>query len=169
MKFLILAVLLCLSIEIIHAQTFEKSYGGPGTETGVDVATLSDQSIILVGTSNSYGNGGDDIVVTKTDSTGLLLWSRYFGGLYNDNGKAVAIGGDDAIYACGVKMGSSPGSEDILLTKISKDGVVLWTKTFCRSNHKNFISTKNNIINNISICTSISFSPKNYTIFRNFC
>ncbi len=134
MKFLILAVLLCFATELIHAQTFEKSYGGPGTETGVDVATLTDQSIILVGTSNSYGNGGDDIVVTKTDSAGLLLWSRYFGGLYNDKGKGVAIGSDNAIYACGVKMGASAGTEDILLTKISKDGVVLWTKTYGGTN-----------------------------------
>lgn len=130
MKNAFLTTVLFLSYLFSNAQRFEKYYGGLGADNGVDIAVLSDQSIVSVGTSNSYGHGGDDIVVTKTDSAGLLLWSRYFGGAYNDQGKSIAVSNNDDIYVCGVLMGASAGSEDIQLSKISKDGLVIWTKTY---------------------------------------
>lgn len=143
MKNTFITILLLLTFLFSKAQRFEKYYGGPGADYGVDVSVMSDQSIVSVGTSNSYGHGGDDIVVTKTDSAGLLLWSRYFGGVYNDQGKSIAISNNDDIYVCGVLMGAIAGSEDIQLSKISKDGVVLWTKTYG--------GTSSDIVNDIVI------------------
>ena len=86
------SILACLFLFLpidLSAQKFEYSYDFPGSDAGNDVAELSDGSIITVGLSNSYGAGGNDMMVMKTSSSGTLLWIKYFGGTGDDGGNAV--------------------------------------------------------------------------------
>jgi hypothetical protein len=145
MKKFTLVLFLFISI-ISQAQRFEKNYGGTGSDNGIDIATLSDGSIISVGTSNSYGAGGNDIMVVKTNSSGVLLWINYLGGSSDDQGRSVAIGSNDEIYISGITTSSGAGAVDIYLAKLNASGSILWTKTLggSASDYVNDMLFKNN-------------------------
>lgn len=145
MKKLFVFLLLTISL-FTRAQKFEKNYGGPGSDNGIDVATLSDGSIISVGTSNSYGAGGNDIMILKTNSSGVLLWVKYLGGSSDDQGRSVAIGSNDEIYISGITTSSGAGGVDIYLAKLNTSGNLLWTKTIggAASDYVNDMLFKNN-------------------------
>ena len=110
------------------SQKFENSYSLPGQEKGNDVAELSDGSLITVGASSSFGAGGNDVFVLKTNKSGKLLWIKYFGGSANDDANGVAIGPNDEIYVAGYfTMGTN---KDGYLIKLDKNGNVIWSKTY---------------------------------------
>jgi hypothetical protein len=106
------------------------TYESPGNDHGIDVAALSDQSVVAIGYSDSYGNGGNDIYLTKTDANGALLWSHYYGGPNNDMGYAVAVDNSDNIYITGSIGAATTNSENIYIAKISSAGNLIWTKNF---------------------------------------
>jgi hypothetical protein len=123
----ILIVFIALPFHL-SAQRFENSYSLPGIEMGNDVAELSDGSIITVGNSNSYGSGGNDMMVMKSSKSGELLWVKYIGGTGTDAGNGVAIGLNDDIYCVGsTTVGNNT---DGYLVKLDVSGNILWTKTF---------------------------------------
>lgn len=112
----------------LSAQKFENSYDFPGSDAGNDVAELSDGSIITVGLSNSYGAGGNDMMVMKTNKSGTLLWVKYFGGTGEDGGNAVTIDSNDDIYCAGyTTIGTN---RDAFLVKLASNGNFIWSKSF---------------------------------------
>jgi len=125
------SLLACLILFLplqLSAQKFENSYDFPGSDAGNDVAELSDGSIITVGLSNSYGAGGNDMMVMKTSSSGTLLWIKYFGGTGDDGGNAVTIGANDEIYCAGyTTIGTN---REGFLVKLGSNGNLIWSKNF---------------------------------------
>lgn len=125
------SLLACLIIFLplqLSAQKFENSYDFPGSDAGNDVAELSDGSIITVGLSNSYGAGGNDMMVMKTSSSGTLLWIKYFGGTGDDGGNAVTIGANDEIYCAGYTTTGT--NREGFLVKLGSNGNLIWSKNF---------------------------------------
>lgn len=55
-------------------------YGGNAEEEIQSLVETSDGNFFLVGHTQSYGQGGKDGWVVKTDSNGELIWSLTFGG-----------------------------------------------------------------------------------------
>lgn len=132
----LLATLIILLPFHLTAQKFENSYSFPGNEMGNDVAELSDGSIITVGNTNSYGSGGNDLMVMKSSKSGELLWVKYIGGISTDAGNGVAIGLNNEIYCAGsITVGNNT---DGYLVKLDVSGNILWTKTFGGSGNDEF-------------------------------
>ena len=50
----------------------DKIYGGTGSDTAYDIAKTQDGGLIIVGETNSFGNGGADVYIIKTDDQGNL-------------------------------------------------------------------------------------------------
>lgn len=130
MKNLLFTTLIVCFSTILYGQRYELTYEVPGSDHGIDVAALSDQSVVAVGYSDSYGNGGNDIFLTKTDEKGALLWSHYYGGPYNDFGYAVAVDNFDNIYITGSIGAATTNSENLYIAKVSPAGNLIWTKNF---------------------------------------
>ena len=66
-----------------------KSFGGSDEEYGSAVKQTSDGGYIIAGYSKSFGAADKDAYLTKTDSSGNIVWSRLFGTTGNDYGKSV--------------------------------------------------------------------------------
>lgn len=73
---------------------WEKSYGGAGSDEAYDIQQTSDGGYILTGMSDSndlfgVGYGNDDILVIKTNSTGVVEWGKKFGTSSGDRGHSI--------------------------------------------------------------------------------
>ena len=63
---------------------FFKTYGGTGRDEPVSVVCTPDGGYAMLGQTQSYGAGGFDMMLIKTDSTGRLEWARTYGGTGNE-------------------------------------------------------------------------------------
>jgi hypothetical protein len=113
-----------------QANGFIKYYGKGGTQTAGNVALTPDGGYILVGTSDSYGNGKDMLVV-KTDKYGNEEWSKVLGGAGDDEGKWVIVTPDNGYVISGSKAeNASPLNTDVWIVKLNSEGQEVWSKVY---------------------------------------
>ena len=108
---------------------WSKCYGGPLNEEGFSVTTTLDKGYAFVGFTNSYGAGGYDVFLVKTDSMGNQKWQKTYGGSNWDFGYSIQQLKDSGYVICGLtySYGSVNGSMYIIRT--DKMGDTLWTRT----------------------------------------
>ena len=107
-----------------------KTYGGSGTDYGRDVQQTLDGGYIILGYSNSFGTGGDDIWLVKTDASGDTLWTRTIGGPLADFGFSIQETYDGGYIITGATDNNSAGRKDILMIKTNSSGEPVWINNF---------------------------------------
>jgi len=107
-----------------------RTYGGSGNDKGISVIKTTDSCYIIAGWTNSFGAGGYDVYLIKTDSLGDTLWTRTYGGSGDDKGYSVAQTTDGGYIISGGTSSFGAGGEDIYLIKTDSLGDTLWTRTY---------------------------------------
>ena len=107
-----------------------KTYGGPRADVGFSVQQTSDGGYIVVGYTQSYGAGNEDVYLIKTDASGDTLWTRTFGGNYYDRGYSVLQTSDGGYFIAGTTASFSQGDEDAFLIKTNATGDALWIRIY---------------------------------------
>ena len=108
-----------------------KTYGGLSTDQGRSVKQTSDGGFIIVGrTFASFGAGGEDVFLVKTDSVGTMLWSKTFGGPLNDRAHSIEETDDLGFIIAGETQSFGAGGLDAYLIKTDSNGTLIWSKTF---------------------------------------
>ena len=110
--------------------SWSKTYGGANQERGYDVKQTSDGGYIVTGYSSSFGAGGNDVYLLKTDASGAVEWSETFGGGGNDFGYSVEQTSDKGYIVGGNTTGVGLAFPDVLLIKTDSDGVMTMAKTY---------------------------------------
>ncbi|MBA3970751.1 MAG: hypothetical protein H0X46_01150 [Bacteroidetes bacterium] len=107
-----------------------KTIGGAADDEAMEIIRSSDGGLIIVGNTSSYGAGGSDIFLVKIDTTGALLWQKYFGGPGNELGEDILQTPDGNFMITGVTNSSGSGLRDVYVVKVNASGTLLWSKTF---------------------------------------
>ena len=69
---------------------WSQTYGGSGDDIGNSVRQTTDGGYAIFGTTDSYGAGGKDAYLIKTDSSGIKQWDDTYGGTgIEDDGQCV--------------------------------------------------------------------------------
>src|SRR6185369_6014407 len=81
MKKIIFSFVIVLLFLTTNAQTtFNEAIGGIATDQAIFARETTDGGYIVVGWTTSFGAGGWDIYLVKTNSTGAVLWTKTYGG-----------------------------------------------------------------------------------------
>jgi predicted secreted protein len=107
-----------------------KTYGGAGSETGVDVKQTTDNGYIICGYNAPVGSGGFDVWLLKTNSSGDTSWTKTYGGNNNDFGNSVFQTDDGGYVIIGSTESFGSGSSDFWIIKTSDTGDSLWSATY---------------------------------------
>jgi len=111
-------------------EQWTKTLGGTGIEDGSAVQQTTDGGYIIIGSTSSFGNGGGDVYLIKTNSNGVEQWSKTFGGSSGESGYSGLQTIDGGYIACGRTLSFGNGSADVFLVKTDSSGVEQWSKTF---------------------------------------
>ncbi len=109
---------------------WSRSYGGSFTDVGMHVEQTPDKGYIFLGYTDSYGAGGYDIYLVKTDSIGDTLWTKTYGGLNWEIGHELVQTFDGGFAIIGETFSYGAGGSDVYLIKTDISGDSLWTKTY---------------------------------------
>ena len=116
-------------------QGWKKTYGGAGEEAAYSVQQTTDGGYIITGYTNSFGNGGSDVYLLKTDENGVEQWSQTFGGISDDVGYSVEQTSDGGYIIAGTRSAPSNTTFDaIYLVKTDGNGTQQWSQTFVEWN-----------------------------------
>lgn len=142
-----------LLIDSMGQLKWAKTYGGVLSDVAKSVVVNPvDSGFIFAGHTSSFGNGGYDVYVVRTDKNGNVIWQKSFGGIDWDFGKDIVFAPDGNLVICGNSYSTSYGKSDAYLIKVNtSNGNLMWTKHYGGNEDDDFRSLKitgdnNNII-----------------------
>ncbi|MDA9564258.1 T9SS type A sorting domain-containing protein [Flavobacteriales bacterium] len=118
-----------LKIDSIGQFEWSKSYGGSNIDWGYDIEIASDSGFVIGGYTNSFGAGGYDFYLIRTNKNGDTLWTKTYGGWNWDLCYSIAVTNDNGIVMVGETYSYGAGEKDIWIVKTDEFGDSLWTKT----------------------------------------
>ncbi len=110
---------------------WDRTYGGLRDDAGISVLQSRDGGYIAAGRTASFGKGGDDIWLVKTDSRGGEAWNVTFGGSKDDASFQVVELMDG--YALVGRTESGTDGNRIILIRTDLSGRELWEKAYLGS------------------------------------
>jgi len=112
-----------------------QTYGGSQTDLGLSIVQTADGGYIFSGETESFGAGGIDVFLVKTDAVGDTIWTRTYGGSGDDRGYSIAQTSDGGYIIAGETEPLGADDSDIYLVKTDSAGDTLWTHTYGGSDY----------------------------------
>ncbi len=119
-------------VKLDSAGTLEwaKAYGGAGKDFGYCILETTGGGFLIAGETKSFGSGGSDILLIRTDHAGNLLWATTFGGPLDDYAQSVIQTSDTGFAVAGISYSYGSGNGDCILLKLSPTGNLSWARTY---------------------------------------
>ncbi len=129
---MVLSVLLCSSlvVSVDAASVWSQTYGGTGQDTVCSLVATSDGGYALAGNTESFGAGGRDVWLVKTDPAGYMEWNRTYGGASADWANSMVATPDGGYAIAGATRSFSVEGYDFWLIKTDALGNMEWNKTY---------------------------------------
>ena len=123
-----IAIFVLLSFPIINAvgaslEMWSKTYGGKSEDIAYSLVETSDGGYAIAGYTGSFGAGGDDFWLVKTDAEGNMEWNQTYGGRNNDIAYSLVETSDGGYAIAGCTLSFGAGSHDFWLVKTDAYGI----------------------------------------------
>ncbi|MEO0140675.1 MAG: hypothetical protein ABIM88_03905 [candidate division WOR-3 bacterium] len=114
---------------LVGLPLFAKAYGGTAADYGYSIAQILSGGYVVAGYTESYGAGGD-ILVLKLNPDGSIAWAKAFGGSDYECAYSIIQSLEGGYAVTGRTSSFGAGGSDILVLKLNPDGSLAWAKTF---------------------------------------
>jgi len=104
-------------------------YGGPEDDQATSVIPMPDGGFVIGGWTRSFGAGGADGLLIRTDNAGDTLWTRTFGGSNDDVFNAIGIVESSSLVLTGTSSNNptQEGTQYVYVVGAGMDGEELWS------------------------------------------
>ncbi|MGB3946650.1 MAG: T9SS type A sorting domain-containing protein [Bacteroidia bacterium] len=119
-----------LKVDSLGAIKWQRTFGGINLEQSYSIKETADTNYIIAGFTNSFGFGGYDMYLIKTNRGGDTLWTKTYGGTNWDFAYCAEPTSDGGYIMAGGTYSFGKGDEDMYVVKLNANGDTLWTKTY---------------------------------------
>jgi hypothetical protein len=114
----------------VQGSPWTNTFGGSASDGAFAVKQTMDGGFVFVGTTDSFGAGGMDVYLVKTNAFLEEQWSTTYGGETDDRGSYVCLTQDGGYAVVGSTRATGPGPGDVYFLKTDADGNELWSRTY---------------------------------------
>jgi Tol biopolymer transport system component len=126
--------MILLRVDREGSELWARTFGGSGKERANGIVRTADGGYILTGQTASFGAGGGDLYLVRTDDQGNEVWSRTYGGERAEEGYAIQETADDGfLILAEVSQGETVYFEenpDVMLLRTDASGNELWSRVW---------------------------------------
>lgn len=140
-----------------------KQYGGNDVEQANGAILTNDSCFVIAGATQSFGNGGNDVYIIKTNILGDTLWTKTYGGQSDDYGTSVNISENGGYIVTGYTNSFGSGNYDGYVLRIDESGDTLWTKIVGGENDDRFYDAVSTEYGDVIVGFTESFLPPDYS------
>ena len=101
---------------------WQQSIGGSQMDLANHIHNTSDGGYVISGETESYGNGGKDIWLIKTNQSGLMDWNACLGTINNDRAGQALETQDGGFILVGGKAQNNSDNTNVWLIKTNSQG-----------------------------------------------
>jgi hypothetical protein len=105
---------------------WQKTFGGDKEDYFVSVVATPDNGFLLAGMTASYGAGGDDLWLVKTDEAGDIEWQKAIGSVYEEWARDLKRTQDGGFVVLASTLNLADNDQRIWLVRLDPDGEILW-------------------------------------------
>jgi hypothetical protein len=121
-----------IKTDSVGVEQWTKTYGGSANDGPHSVIEHStDYGFMLAGWTQSSGVGLSDLMLVKTNSMGVELWTKTYGGASSEHAMCVIEHSDQGFVLAGYTVTYGAGDRDFMIVKTDSAGVEQWTKVPC--------------------------------------
>lgn len=107
---------------------WQKDLESEGNQTALEVIAVEEGGYLLVGFTDATTTSEDDILLTRLDNDGNILWSKTFGQLNSDDRGHGVVEVSDGYIFTGFTENGEGSDNDIITIKVDKQGELLWER-----------------------------------------
>ncbi len=119
-------------------EQWTKTIGGSNADHGYDIVETSDSSLVVTGSSASYGGSDSDIILIKLSSLGVEQWTKTLLASDPDTAYSVIQTSDGGYALTGYSRSFAGYDEDVIVVKFDSSGDEVWTKIVTTSGDQDY-------------------------------
>jgi predicted secreted protein len=119
-----------IKVDALGIMQWNHTYGGSNTDVAQALVQTSDGGYTIAGQTLSYGAGSGDLWLVRTDSAGIMQWSKTYGGASDDGATSMVQTSDGGYAMAGTTRSFGAGDQDFWLVRTDAAGNMQWSKTY---------------------------------------
>jgi hypothetical protein len=116
--------------DAVGNEQWNQTYRGADRDFAYALVQTSDGGYAIAGSTLSFGGGGYDSWLVKTDASGNMQWSKTYGGTSWDMTSALVQRSDGGYTLAGATWSFGAGNADFWLVKTDAAGTMQWNQTY---------------------------------------
>lgn len=128
----IVVFILFWATQIVYTQQvkFFHTFGNGIFDSGEGVVVSPDSGYVVAGITNQGGIDGNNVMIYKTDSLGVLQWFKHIGETGIEGARSIVRGLNNEYVLAGFQNNFDTSGYNCFLVKTDLNGDTIWTRTF---------------------------------------